>query len=1192
MNMRHPMPSHLYNSDRTASWHSEHTTYVSLHSRKMEKDAELGRKTLFDGVCALKRCQALISQSPRAFIFENQNAIRRRRSGNILVQLLTDATREQYQRAARIIYYNERPFSDILKSDTPMNVANGWSFDTKIDFVAYLTGPTRMVLKELRDTIIESDPSLLDSVDTAMAPIPNEPDPHQDPAAFRQFLASEWKRNFFGFRTQRTDTMNRYVVSYALLWKAIIGDISRVCRSAGTILTKISSEVATVVFDTFASKASRPLPALRRICIAIHNSICRLKDVMSHYEGVFRAEPTANIIPPFIDVDSNEAELAKRNAAIDLRNSRDSLTAQLFENARQLCEILDSKPFRNAGTKNTVISAIQSKLARLSESDAIQSLISEVNMPFGLGLGSVSEMNAKYPLRGKNILKFPIILWLRHVFYGELLDNRNAEYERVTTFIQFSIVLHESPYAIYVDDYVSTVAPLNMLAETLSVSSLTAEQKQRVLAFGGMQFALDNIQTTISGPQATPEQKSIASSLTPFTYVELDAFIETCKNLYSEDKDRLRVVDAARSASDEIQDFVRLVDSKISDVSSGYPNGHFFGTADTFSIIASGSTRKRERELLANQLRKYDIEKHNATLQMLSQQLTSKIADLFGLYVSSINEIVREVSSLLEDGLVSAISRPRRPGRGGDRGGGNAFDNDPDGQITEFERLRVSLRNVANLWQTSLGKGIANTSDEALALIDASESIPLTVLRDRLQNDTLSYLSFIVQNGGPLFKQLKESSQNSARANRILSQMRNLVNLRNAENGLVIFASATKIAAEDLAYPTISQKWYWQSAGVIIFAGLGSAITLAMNALRASVLEEGQSPILLPFDRTASGSGVLQSYFLSFDPTLRVIFTTIAENITYITGSDAPQETITLFAVSSFFVAYWLGGVILPLLKSGASYLFTRVSSVQPNDKLAPGSITGRVASGLFGAGSSFGASFLGFFGLSALGSGVSAIASSLVDIVIKTDQNETVKSFAGSLLGLALNVPVTTRLLLVAAGSLVYMKQLPVAAVAKISGFGLRWVERSEDFVFEEADMEMSQITHSRSKEAISMVTRSILMPSGIPRDDATAGLSRVYADGPNLFNGNSDWVFTNLTYGLVAHNLYALGICGYDFMSPGYLTSFMTAMVVAGNLTAMNYKQSQSERMIIRKSGSASVPPPEAEEAWPDLTAGMNFI
>ena len=1146
-----------------------------------------------------------------------------------MVQLLTDGTREQYQKATQVIYYNERPFSEIMRSDTPMNTANRWSFDAKLDFVAYLTAATRSVIGKLRDELLKADASLRDSIDTALAPIPNEPDPENDPMAFRAFLAEEWKRNFFGFRTERTDTMNRYVVAYALLWKAIIGDVARVCNSASRILTKIANEVVVVLFGSYAGNpllnppfdltgdqptvTSRILLELRRVCIAIHNSACRLRDVMGRYKGIFRAGSDTNIVPPFTEVDHNEAELGKRELAIQLRDERDRLTDQLFTNTRKLCIILDSKPFRYAGpitleegSEKAAISAIQTRLIALSKSEDMQALITDVNMPFGLGLSSADEMNTKYPLPGKTTLKLPIVLWLRHVFYGELLDNRNTEYERTTAFIRFSVAIYESPYAVYIDDYISSTGATNMLAETLRVSKLSESQKQQVLEFGAMQIELDGIQGVISGPNVSTEQKEVAASLTPFTYLELDAFLETCENLYKDDHARLALVNVAKEASDEIQDFIRLVDSDIEEITKKDPTDYSFGNSDTLSILASRCTRKKDRDMLIKQLDKYGLDRHTPKLQALSSNLTAKIADVFVLYVWTTMDILEDIANNLNGGIISSMAGPPSP-RGEDDNGGV-----DDAQLKTFNMYRRALRNVENVWQQSLADGVRNASDESFAIIDPSGSMSTVVLREKVQNDTLAYLAFIAESGGPLFKKLNELPGNAARVNKVIEQMKTISNMQNLKNGVTVAASSAKIAAENIAFAAISQQWYFQIGGMAVLAALSPLSILASVMIRGSLDQQSIiTPDLLSFDSGGLTEALKTLSFTKFGPFFRYVLEFITARYADIAADTEPAELITLVTIMGISALYFFKDVLWPFLQSAGGSLYRYISSsgsrnttVIPNIiangvlSMATGGLSAAAgtekqnvqaaaaaAAGVGAAAISSGISLAVAVGVAALGP-FAAMMMHYTEVAAQLSELEAVTGLATAFFDGVVNSAVLIRLALVGSAVLLYKSRFPATAVAKVSSF-LVWQTGIDARVIDDADP--SEIAKMRllSKQGTYLATQSIFAPTGIPRSGPTAVLDRVYEDGPNLFTNNLDSYVTNAIYGLGVHAVYAMGVCGYDFMGTGYNYSLFSMAIAAGSLVATNYSREQTENIILKTTGAASFVPAE-RPPLPDLTGG----
>lgn len=1162
----------------------------------MDPDAEAGRRFLAQHLDAFSKCQVLICASPHRFLFENENS-NRKRTGNILVQLLSDGTREQYQKAARVIYYNERPFSDIMRSDTPMNIANRWSFDAKIDFVAYLTAATRSVISELRDELLKADPSLRDSIETALAPISGEPDPDNDHVAFRAFLAEKWKRNFFGFRTERTDTMNRYVVAYALLWKAIIGDVARVLTSASRILTKIANEVVLVLFDEYANNpllnppfdlsgdqptvTSRLLLELRRVCIAVHNSACRLNDVMGRYKGIFRANPDTNIVPPFIEVDENEAELRKREFAIRLREERDVLTDQLFTNTRKFCIILDSKPFRQVepnipkeGSEKAAISAIQNRLISLSRSETMQFLISDVNMPFGLGLSGVDEMNSKYPLPGKRSLKLPVVLWLRHVFYGELLDNRNTEYERTTAFIRFSTTVQESPYAVYIDDYLSSAGGINVLAETLRVSKLKESQKQQVLEFGAMQIALDGIQGVLGGPDVTTEQREIAASLTPFTYLELDAFIGKCESLFADDPARLTLVNVAREASDEIQDFIRVVDIEIDDISKKDPTGYLFGNSDTFSTFVSRCTRKKDRDMLMKRLDAYGLDRYIAKLEALSSRLTSAIADVFVLYVWTMSRTLKEIADNLKGVISSSMSGPPSPRR--------KEDNDtPDDRVREFQILRKRLSNLEDVWQSSLVKGIGNASNESFLLIDSSGSMSTAVLREKLHADTLAHLAFISKNGDPLFKQLTESPANSVRASQTLTQMKFISNMQNTERGIAVFASSAKIAAENIAFATVSQQWYWQSIAQALFATGMSLAVVASNLIRGAVNSYAVVPQWLMYDPMVLQGELKEISTTFFSAGLKTTLGSLITVLQSVAQTPESQELITLLAVLSAAVLYHFSGTILPYLYKGAGALYTTVSSNESRkNTVLPNIVANGIGSGIVSATGAMVAMATGValpvVGLVAALGPMAAMLSSYLDFSAKQSQITTVFRLGSVLAGTVASPAIGIRLMLLGAGVLLQQSRFPATVVTKLSG-GLLWAFGSDIEVVEGAEPSKTTAMRLRSKEGASLAARSILSPTGIPRSGPTAVLDRVYEDGPGLFTNNLDMYITNAISGLGYHAIYSMGVCGYEFAGTGYGYSLFSTAILAGSLILSNQNRHQTEELILETTGAASYVPQE---------------
>lgn len=811
-------------------------------------------------VTALEQCQSVLCANPSHFLFGNASG-ERRRSGDIFVQMLTDATREQYQRATQVIYYHQHPFVDVIRKEDAASVVNRWSFDDKIEFIASLTAPTRAILSEIRAELVAADPSLEKSIEVIVTPLEGEPNPENDTATFRSFLAAQWKRSFFRFRPERTDTMNRYATAYATLWKAVIRDVARVTESAGTMLERIASEVASTLFDECAEwdvmnteisfSATRKDPRselllqLRRVCIAIHNSLSRLATACQKYNAFFSAEIDSNIVPAFAEHQLSETEIKKREVAKSLAAERDRISVQLFDNARKLCAILDSAPFRRTGpitleygSEASAINSIQRRLVKLSQSNEMRQIIADANVAFGLGLSEGEELDKKFPLSGGRSLKLPIVLWLRHVFFGELIDNKNSEHERTTAFMRFFKVCTATRYLSLLDEYMQTQGPINILALSLDASDLPSEDKRSILEAGAQQITLTNIRAVTSDEDATDGQREIAANLTPFTYKLLDEYIASV-NL-----DDAELVRDAKLASDEIQDFIREKESRFSTQISSDPEGYSLGDEDTLSALAGSYIADDERDLLRRRAAMFSLDSDASALRNLSGKLMTATANVVGVQASALRSIVtttyKQFKDIQEEGTVGVSSRamgvdvPVPPG--GER-------MDPlDQRFTEYI---AAIRGKLYTWDNQIPLAIDNMDEATIRTLYPDSDRGTESLRRQFKTETVENLALITISGEALYTKLKTLPRSRERRTELISNME-VLSKQITDTTSAEFVCAAKVAAEDLAYPVAYQRWYYMLFGVVAFA-IGSVAAYFVGQWCGDMIGEDYSKLAAAF---------------------------------------------------------------------------------------------------------------------------------------------------------------------------------------------------------------------------------------------------------------------------------------------------------------------------------------------------------
>lgn len=1114
------------------------SSYLRLHLHiilSYEMEERLNSLRLYKKLHALLRCHTAIAANPKQFLFE-ESVPPRKRSGNILVQLLSDTAREQYQKATNVIFYNEYPFSEILRVESPLAAVNKWSFDAKINFIAYLTGPTRTVIGELKNRLIASDSSLADAIEMILSPIPGEPNPDRSPDAFRDFLAQEWRISFFSLgKSQRTATMNSYAEAYALLWITILKDISRVCNAASEILGSIASAIGDVLFDEYADQVilNRPIDfsqtvidtrsnlllKLRKLCISIHLQLIQLEKNVQARTSIFKAASIlTNIIPPFRDVRASDAERQKRDEARAVTDDRDVIIMKLFQYARELCEILDSSQFRAVQSptapdtygENEAIASIKSKLIELSKSDTIRELVIDVNIPLGLGLSNIAEMDKKYPLLTTESLKLPIVLWLRHTFFGEILDNKNTEFERLTTMALFARALQAKSFVYFLDMYMKTSGALNTVSEILRVSRMSPEKKIEGFYISARDIAFTNANSATFEIDRTEDQKKFLTAITPFRYADIDTFFEARLSDYANDSDRAAFVLEAKTASRQIQSYeenwsydIPVLDQSEIDVD-----------ADMLACIVGACPSSEHTKKLRDKLETFSIDRDIDEIERLSTSLAAKTADVFGIYAIDACKLLREITERLmsistvreEDTSLAGAVRP--PPAGTERSGGNPR---VQSLLAEFKRMSFDLM-VNEKIVADINTYVMSMSDAAIRLFDPDVIYPRPTdaeFRAEIAADAANYVAFIIQNGDIYFEKLLKRDEKIA--------MEVLRNMKILNRGFIegktepAFISATKIITEDLAYHTIFANRIVAFVVPLIFVPVATISVGYLLFGTGFMGAAGQIPAIPLFNTTDSANPLLHD-------TLNIV----TSALTYVleTNDAVPAqyyaEGVVTFVFACATLAYKFGEQIVAVMKMAYTYSKTKspVDATNPFflglGALATGALT--YYTGMNVPGYDF----------------LSQIVSAFQVYFARAEFTTYLNAVASTVF----NVETLWRYAYYAFSFIITYGGMPNYVVGTVRGilFKLYGGAEIDDLIGRPPAADEDRVARfelGASAAAVKTVA-TILNPTEPARNIPASNIARVWTDSRNVMTGAQDVFYTMITHELGKFVLYASFLAG----------------------------------------------------------------